>query len=43
MSKSAISLLPAAGTVAGTGISCFCKSSATRVENSLTIAPLRSL
>ena len=30
MSKSAISLLPAAGTVAGTGISCFCKSSATR-------------
>lgn len=30
MSKSAISLLPAAGTVAGTGISCFYKSSATR-------------
>ena len=30
MSKSAISLLPATGTVAGTGISCFCKSSATR-------------
>lgn len=30
MSKAAISLLPAAGTVAGTGISCFCKSSVTR-------------
>lgn len=30
MSKAAISSFPAAGTVAGTGISCFCKSSATR-------------
>ena len=28
MSKSAISSFPATGTMAGTGISCFCKSSA---------------
>lgn len=30
MSKAAISSFLAAGTVTGTGISCFCKSSATR-------------
>lgn len=39
MSKSAISLLPATGTVAGTGISCFCKSSATRDLPRLSAPP----